>query len=183
MWVLLGGFVLLTAMALGSAPLYAFYCRATGYAGTPHIASAFTGVPLDRTVKVTLNGDVASGLPWRFAPVEREVAVRLGQPVTVHFRATNLSDKPTVARAVSSITSDEIAVFVNEMQCFCFSEQMLLPGETKDFAVTFFVDSKLAEIHGLDGLTRISLSYSLFAARTETARAMLARFDGNGVGR
>jgi len=183
MWALLGGFVVLTALALGSAPIYDIYCRITGFGGTPHIAAAATGAPLDRTLKVSLNADVASGLRWRFAPVEPEVTVRLGQPVTVHFRATSLADRPTVARAVTSVTSDEIATFVDETACFCFAEQMLQPGESKDFAVTFFVDPKLAEVRGLDDLTRISLSYSLFAARTETARAMLAGFGGKGAGK
>ncbi len=177
MLALVGGFVGVTALAFASAPLYEIYCRITGFGGTPHIVAAADTPIVDRLLTVSLNADVAPGLPWRFAPVERDVKARLGEPVTVHYRATNFSDKPTVARAVTSLTSDEIAVYVDEVQCFCFTEQMLKPGETKEFAVTFFIDPKLATVPGLDDLNGISLSYSLFAAKTEHAKNMLASFD------
>jgi cytochrome c oxidase assembly protein subunit 11 len=182
MLALVAGFAALTALALGSAPLYEIYCRITGFGGTPHLADAARVPALDRVLTISLNGDVAPGLPWRFAPVEPAVKARLGEPVTVLYRATNISDKPTVARAVTSVTSDEIAVYVDEIKCFCFSEQMLKPGESKEFAVTFFIDPGLAKVPGLDDLKGISLSYSLFAATTENAKNLLAHYAANDTG-
>lgn len=183
MWALVGGFVGLTALALVSAPLYQLYCDVTGYAGTPvSVAAAATPV-LDRHVTVSFNADTAPELPWRFAARQSKVEVRLGERTTVHFTVTNNGSRALVGKAVPSVPSDTVSAYVDQLQCFCSTEQVLQPGQTADLAVTFLIDPKLAEDPGLRGLKEIALSYMFFAATSDHARSLLAQAQTAGATR
>jgi cytochrome c oxidase assembly protein subunit 11 len=185
MWALLGGFAGLTVLALGSAPLYQLYCEVTGYAGTP-VAVAAAATPasvLDRRITVAFNADTAPDLPWRFAASQPKVTVRLGEKTTAHFTVTNNGSRPLVGKAVSSVPSDTVSAYVDQVQCFCSTEQVLQPGQTADLAVTFYIDPKLADDPGLRGLKEIALSYMFFAATSDHARSLLAQAQTAGAKR
>lgn len=184
MWALVGGFVGLTALALVSAPLYQLYCDVTGYAGTPVSVAAAAAAPMvDRQVTLSLNADTAPELPWRFAAVQPKLTLRLGEQVTVHFTVTNKGSRPLVGKAVSSVPSDTVSAYVDQLQCFCSTEQLLQPGQTADLAVTLMIDPKLADDPGLRGLKEIALSYMFFAATSDHARSLLAQAQTAGANR
>lgn len=183
MWALVGGFVGLTALALVSAPLYQLYCNVTGYAGTPVSVAAAAAPVVDRQVTVSFNADTAPELPWRFAAVQPKLTVRLGERATVHFTVTNRGSRPLVGKAVSSVPSDTVSAYVDQLQCFCSTEQLLQPGQTADLAVTFMIDPALAQDPGLRGLKEIALSYMFFAATSDHARSLLAQAQTAGAKR
>ncbi len=147
-----------------SVTLYQLFCQATGYGGTTRVAAAAPAALRDRVVTVRFNADVASGLAWRFGPVEREMRVRLGEQAVAVYRAINLSDRPVVGQASFNVTPDKTGRYFNKIQCFCFTEQRLAPGQSADMPVLFFLDPALADDRNLDDVTAITLSYTFFAA-------------------
>jgi cytochrome c oxidase assembly protein subunit 11 len=165
------------ALAYAAVPLYQAFCRATGFAGTPLIASSDAQgegrAVIARTVEVRFDSNVDSNLPWRFEPVEREVKVRLGEEKLVYFRATNLSQRPIVGTAVYNITPESTAKWFDKVQCFCFTEQLLKPGQSVDMPVVFFVDSDMDKDRRYDNVRTITLSYTFYEAKTERAKTLL----------
>lgn len=160
-------------LAFASVPLYDLFCRVTGFGGTPVVAAAGDRPVLDRTVKVQFIANLASDLPWRFEPLQGEVTVRLGEERIVWYRATNVSQRPIVGTASYNVTPESAGGWFNKIQCFCFVEQLLMPGQSIDMPVAFFVDPELAKERSADGLRHIVLSYTFFEARTDRARAIL----------
>jgi len=161
------------ALAYAASPLYEMFCKATGFAGTPIVAQEGAqgeGRPvLSRTVTVRFDSNVDPNLSWRFQPVEREVKVRLGEEKLVYFRATNVSQRPIVGTATYNVTPEPAGPWFNKLQCFCFTEQRLKPGEKRDMTVVFFVDPELAKDWEQDGLDTITLSYTMYPARQPEA--------------
>ena len=173
--------VLVTAGMLGMAyaavPLYQAFCKATGFAGTPLVAQE--GVQgadrpvIKRTVTVRFDTNVDPGLAWRFEPVQREVKVHLGEEKLVFFRATNLSQRPIVGSANYNVTPERTAGWFDKIQCFCFTEQLLLPGQSVDMPVVFFVDADMDKDRRYDDIKTITLSYTFHEAKTERAKTLL----------
>jgi cytochrome c oxidase assembly protein subunit 11 len=172
--VLVGALGML-GLAYAGVPLYEMFCKATGYGGTTQVATTGPGRVLARTVTVRFDTSRDGNLPWKFEPVQREVKVRLGEEKLVFFRATNLSQRPIVGTATYNVTPDIAGPWFNKIQCFCFTEQLLRPGETVDMPVTFFVDPDMAKDHKYDRVTTITLSYTFFEAKTDRARALLEK--------
>lgn len=154
------GMVGLTAAAV---PLYRMFCQVTGYGGTTQRAEAAPQQQLDQTVEVRFNADVARGLPWSFAPVERAVEVRLGEQHLAFFRAHNAADRPIVGRAVFNVTPYKAGPYFSKIACFCFDEQTLEAGETVDMPVSFYVDPAILEDPDARDVHSITLSYTFFA--------------------
>jgi cytochrome c oxidase assembly protein subunit 11 len=121
---------------------------------------------LDRTVTVRFDANVAPGLAWRFEPVATTLRVRLGEPHVATYRVRNLSTVPTTGTASYNVTPLNAGIYFHKIQCFCFTEQTLQPGETQEFTVSFFVDPELADDRGMATLDTITLSYTFFATRT-----------------
>ena len=162
-----GGAALVLAMiglTYAAVPFYAAFCRATGYEGTPQIASSDSGSQGRRSLRVAFDANVAPGLAWSFEPETDAVVVRTGRTVTVFFRARNLSDKPTAANAVFNVTPEVSGAWFDKIQCFCFSEQHLGPHESAEWPVVFFLDPKLETDDSMAKVDSITLSYTLFAA-------------------
>jgi cytochrome c oxidase assembly protein subunit 11 len=180
--------VLVTAGMLGMAyaavPLYQAFCRATGFAGTPLVAQSDDRPVISRTVKVRFDTNVDPGLAWRFEPEQRQVTVHLGEEKLVYFRATNLSQRPIVGAANYNVTPERTAGWFNKIQCFCFTEQLLKPGQSVDMPVIFFVDSDMAKDRAYDDINTITLSYTFHEAKTPHARELLrgASADESGKG-
>jgi cytochrome c oxidase assembly protein subunit 11 len=126
-----------------------------------------------RTVKVRFDTNVDPGLAWRFEPEQRQVTVHLGEEKLVYFRATNLSQRPIVGAANYNVTPERTAGWFNKIQCFCFTEQLLKPGQSVDMPVIFFVDSDMAKDRAYDDINTITLSYTFHEAKTPRAKELL----------
>ncbi len=152
------GMVGLTAAAV---PLYELFCRATGYGGTTSVAERAPDEVVDRTMTVRFDANVAPDLPWRFAAPE-PVEVRLGETAVVAYTAANLGDEPVLGTATYNVTPFKAGAYFSKIECFCFTEQLLMPGERKEFPVSLFVDPAIAEDPNAREVTTITLSYTFF---------------------
>ena len=166
------GCIGLVAVMVGAAyaavPLYSLFCKLTGFAGTPLIASENGSVVGSKQFMVQFDSNVAPGLAWRFAPEQPKLEVRVGETMTVFFRITNLNDRETTGMATYNVQPELIAPYFNKLQCFCFNEMVLKPHESVDVPVVFFIDPEAAKNRDLDKIAAISLSYTFFASkRTE----------------
>jgi cytochrome c oxidase assembly protein subunit 11 len=161
-FVVAGAALGMLGLAFASAPLYDLFCRATGLGGTTQRASAGADRVLDRVVTVRFNSDVAPDLPWSFQPIERQVELKAGETGLAYYQATNLSDRPLVGTATYNVTPDRAGRYFVKIECFCFTEQRLLPGESALLPVTFFVDPAIADARSMDEISTITLSYTFF---------------------
>lgn len=153
----------MVGLSFASAPLYRMFCQVTGFGGTTQVSEAApeSGIS-DRVIEVRFNADVDPNLPWSFQPVQRAVKVRVGEPGLAYYRAKNLSDQAIVGAATYNVTPFKAGYYFDKMQCFCFNEQRLEPGESMDMAVSFFVDPSILEDRNLDEVKTITLSYTFF---------------------
>jgi cytochrome c oxidase assembly protein subunit 11 len=154
--------VAMVGAAYAAVPLYRLFCQVTGFDGTPRIAAAPSSRVLDRTVTVRFDANVAPGLPWRFEPVQTTQGVRIGENTLAFYRATNLSDRPVRGTATFNVLPEQAAVFFNKLQCFCFTEQLLNPGETVEMPVSFFIDPQIAADKDARTVNDITLSYTFY---------------------
>jgi cytochrome c oxidase assembly protein subunit 11 len=151
--------------AYAAVPLYNWFCRTTGFAGTPQVASAAPGNVLDRQITVRFDANVTGGLPWQFEPEQGSIVVRVGDVVTVNYVVTNLSARETVGQASYNVWPPTVGAYFTKINCFCFTEQRLKPGEKREMQVVFFVDPALAKDAEQDGLNGITLSYTMYPVR------------------
>jgi cytochrome c oxidase assembly protein subunit 11 len=151
--------------AYASVPFYNWFCRATGFAGTPQIASVAPSHVLERKIKVRFDANVSGGLPWRFEPEQNEIELRIGEVVTVAYKVVNESARETVGLASYNVSPPTVGGYFTKINCFCFSEQRLKAGEVRDMTVVFFVDPALAKDAEQDGLNTITLSYTMYPVR------------------
>ena len=171
------------ALSYAAVPLYEAFCKATGFAGTPLVAKEGERPVINRTVEVRFDSNTDANLPWRFQPVERSVKVHLGEEKLVFFRATNVSQRPIVGTATYNVTPEWTAGWFNKIQCFCFNEQLLQPGQSVDMPVLFFVDADMNKDRRYDDVRTITLSYTFYEAKTERAKTLLGGTPANGTGK
>jgi cytochrome c oxidase assembly protein subunit 11 len=148
--------------AYASVPLYRLFCQVTGFDGTPRIANAPSTQVLDKTVDIRFDANVAPGLAWRFEPARTTVKVRIGENTLAFYRATNLSDRPLRGTATYNVLPEQAAPFFNKLECFCFKEQLLQPGETLEMPVSFFIDPQIVGDKDAHGVRHITLSYTFY---------------------
>jgi cytochrome c oxidase assembly protein subunit 11 len=151
--------------AYAAVPLYNWFCRTTGFGGTPQLATAAPAEVLGRKLKVRFDANVAGGLPWRFEPEQHSVDVKIGQVVTVSYRVVNESARETVGIASYNVSPPTAGAYFSKINCFCFTDQRLKPGEKRDMAVVFFIAPELVKDSEQDGLDTITLSYTMYPAR------------------
>jgi cytochrome c oxidase assembly protein subunit 11 len=171
------------ALAYAASPLYDMFCRATGFGGTPQVAQEGERPILSRTVNVRFDSNVDANLPWRFTPLEREVKVKLGEERLVHYRVTNVSQRPIVGTSTYNVTPETAGAWFNKLQCFCFTEQLLLPGQSMDMPVVFFVDPEMDKDRRYDNIRTVTLSYTFFEAKTERAKTLLGSVPADATGK
>jgi cytochrome c oxidase assembly protein subunit 11 len=152
----------MAGLSFAAVPLYRLYCQVTGYQGTTQRAEKASDVVLERVVKVHFDANTAADLPWKFEPVQSSVNVKVGENTLAFFRATNLSDKTTVGTAIFNVTPDAVGPHFQKVQCFCFTEQKLEPGQSVDMPVSFFVDPAFATDEETKQLSELTLSYSFY---------------------
>lgn len=152
-------------LAYASVPLYDLFCKVTGFGGTPIARTDNSSEIVDRTIAVRLDANVAPGLKWRFSPEAPEVKVKLGETTTVYYKVTNTGDKPTTGIATYNVQPDLAGTYFSKLECFCFTEQTLQPGETLESAVVFYVDPRLVQDADVKDISSITLSYTYFPAK------------------
>jgi cytochrome c oxidase assembly protein subunit 11 len=156
----------MVGLSYASVPLYRLFCQVTGYAGTTQRAEAAPKQASNRMFAVRFDSNVSSNLPWSFKPEQLEVKVRAGEQHLAFYRARNRSDRPLTGTAIFNVTPGEAGQYFNKIECFCFTEQTLNPGESAEFPVSFFVDPAIDRDPDLNTLTTITLSYSFYPANT-----------------
>ncbi|MEI8145742.1 MAG: cytochrome c oxidase assembly protein [Alphaproteobacteria bacterium] len=152
--------------AFAAVPLYDMFCRITGFGGTTMVATKPADRVIDHQVDVRFDANVAAGLPWRFEADTTSITVKAGETHTMTYKVTNTSDRVTSAIASYNVAPLSTGRFFNKLQCFCFTEQTLQPGETREFGVVFFVDPAIADDFEGRGVGSITLSYTFFRQNT-----------------
>ncbi len=177
---LCGCFVaMMVGVSFAAVPLYSWFCRTTGFGGTTQVAKALPTHESKRTIRVRFDSNVAAGLPWLFEPERNTIDVRLGQVVTIYYKVTNQSARVTVGQAGYNVSPPTVGIYFEKINCFCFTQQTLQPGETRDMAVVFYVDPKLGKDSEQDELHTITLSYTFYAVRSPLPRAAGADTGGS----
>ena len=156
---------LMVGAAYASVPLYNWFCRATGFAGTTQVSSRAPDYTLGRSLKIRFDSNVTPGLPWRFEPERNEITVHVGEVVTAYYKVTNEAARETLAQASYNVTPLDVGGYFNKINCFCFTEQRMKPGETREMAVVFYVDPLIAQDADQNDLNTITLSYTFYALR------------------
>jgi cytochrome c oxidase assembly protein subunit 11 len=161
-----GAFVgMMVGASYAAVPLYDWFCRTTGFGGTTQVAEAAPGHILDRTITIRFDGNVMPGLPWKFLPERTEMKVRIGEVATALYKVTNTAARETYAQAGYNVTPPTAGIYFQKINCFCFTEQTMKAGETREMAVVFYVDPKIVQDAEQDGLNTITLSYTFFPQR------------------
>jgi cytochrome c oxidase assembly protein subunit 11 len=168
--------------AYASVPLYKLFCQATGYGGTTQRVEQYSSKVLDRTITVRFDTNVSGGLAWDFAPVKRDVTMKIGETVEARFRVTNLFDAPATGRATFNVSPELAGAYFNKVECFCFTETTLKAGETLDMPVVFYVDPAIVDAPELKDTRTITLSYTFFPAEAEKPVAAAAAPAATGAG-
>ncbi len=163
----LGGVVLgMVGLAFASVPLYQLFCQVTGFGGTTQVATDNPKGVIAREMKVRFDVNIDSNLPWT-VKAAAPITDRIGAVDTVNYIATNNSDKPMTGMAVFNVTPEKAGVYFNKIECFCFSEQTLQPGETVEMPIVFFVDPERDDNFELNTVREITLSYTFYASDNE----------------
>ena len=163
-----GGMV---GMAYAAVPLYALFCQMTGYGGTTQRVEQYSDTVLDQTITIRFDANVSGGLPWRFEPAARDMTLQIGETAQAHYSATNVFARPTAGRASFNVTPERAGAFFNKVECFCFTDTTLKPGETLDMPVVFYVDPDIVDVPELRNLKTITLSYTFFPIEAAVAAA------------
>jgi cytochrome c oxidase assembly protein subunit 11 len=153
--------------AYAAVPLYNWFCRSTGFGGTTQVSTAAPSQVLGRTITVRFDANVAPGLPWRFVPEKNSIDVHIGEVLMVNFVVTNLAARDTVGQASYNVTPPTTGAYFQKINCFCFTEQSMKAGETREMPVVFYIDPALAQDAEQNGLNTITLSYTYFSVRPE----------------
>jgi cytochrome c oxidase assembly protein subunit 11 len=167
--------VLMVGAAYAAVPFYNWFCRATGFNGTTQVAtSAPSGAPLERKVAIRFDSNVAGGLPWKFEPEQTEIEVRIGEVTTIFYKVTNQSARTTSGQAAYNVAPLTVGSYFEKINCFCFTEQTMAPGETRQMPVVFYVDPSIVKDSENDSVNTITLSYTFFPVREPTVKPLAA---------
>ena len=152
--------ILMGALSWASVPFYDWFCRVTGFGGVTNVASAGADRVLDQTITVRFESSTARDMPWDFKPVQREMEVRIGETVLAFYEATNPTDQAVAGTASYNVAPYEAGAFFDKIDCFCFEQQILQPGETVSMPVSFFVDPDIVDDREGQYIHTITLGYT-----------------------
>lgn len=173
------GAVALAMLGLGfaSVPLYRMFCQITGFGGTTQRASAAEANAVQvsgKTISVRFDGNVESGLPWRFAPDQVTEEMRIGERKIAFYTAENTSDHPITGVASFNVEPEYAALYFKKVQCFCFNQQTLQPGQKLRMPVLYFVDPAILNDPDAAAVKQITLSYTFHASADQSAAGKVA---------
>src|SRR5438874_12048584 len=171
--------VLMVGASYAALPFYNWFCRVTGFNGTTQVAtSAPSSGPLARRIAVRFDANVGAGLPWKFQPEQTEIEIPIGQVTTVFYTVSFQSARTTAGQAAYNVAPLTVGAYFQKINCFCFTEQTMAPGEKREMPVVFYVDPALAADADNDGLNTITLSYTFYPVREPAARPVAASEAG-----
>lgn len=173
-------FVTMVGAAYAAVPLYDLFCRVTGYGGTTQVAEAASETVIDRMITIRFDANVNKALDWTFKPAQKAVSLRMGESAQVSYLALNDGPLPSTGTSVFNVTPNEAGIYFNKLDCFCFTEQEIQPGETIDMPVVFFVDPEMNQDPNLAHVKEITLSYTFFPVETPV-KPVAARVDAQAV--
>jgi cytochrome c oxidase assembly protein subunit 11 len=160
------------AASYASVPLYQLFCQVTGYGGTTQIATKAADQVLARTIKVRFDANLSPDVPWSFTPEKPVVELGLGENGLAFYKVKNNSDRPVTAVATYNVTPHKVGPYFQKLECFCFQDRTLQPGEEMELPVIFYVDPALATDKNVKEVTEVTLSYTFFrAGSAELAQA------------
>jgi len=148
--------------AYASVPLYSLFCKVTGFGGTPLVSERAPDHVLGRMLTVRFDSNVMPGLPWKFEPEQNEIKAHIGEVVTVHYKVINEAARTISGQASYNVTPPQVGAYFNKINCFCFTEQTMKAGETREMAVVFYVDPSIAKDRDHNDLNTITLSYTFY---------------------
>ncbi|MDX2484925.1 MAG: cytochrome c oxidase assembly protein [Pseudodonghicola sp.] len=154
--------VTMGALAWAAIPAYNWFCRVTGYGGETNVAETGSDTILDRTVKIRFDGSKESGMPWDFKPLQQEIELRIGETGLAFYEAYNPTDRPIAGQASYNVAPYAAGSYFTKIACFCFSEQILQPGERVEMPVTFYVDPEIVDDPEAQFVHTITLSYTFY---------------------
>lgn len=157
-----GVVLLMGGLAWASVPFYDWFCRVTGFGGVTGVSEVAPDDVLDQTITIRFDGSLNNHMAWEFKPVVREMEVRIGETGLAFYEAYNPSDRPIAGSASYNVTPYQAGGFFNKIQCFCFEEQVLAPGERVQMPVTFYVDPEIVEDRDGKHIHTITLSYTFY---------------------
>lgn len=159
--------VAMVGLAYASVPLYRLFCQVTGFGGTTQIATASQAQATSTDISVRFDANVSSDLGWTFHPKQNTMTMKIGEPTMAYYTATNVSSDTVTGTAMFNVTPPEVGIFFNKIECFCFTEQTLKPGQTVELPVQFFVDAALLEDADTKSIREITLSYSFYPTKSK----------------
>ena len=162
----------MAAMAWAAIPLYDLFCRVTGYAGTTQVVSEASDVILDQTVTIRFDASTGHDMPWIFKPVTTTMDVRIGETNLAFYEAYNPTDRVVAGTASFNVTPLNIGGYFAKIDCFCFTEQVLQPGERVTMPVTFYIDPEMVEDEETADAHTITLSYTFFETELDNSAAL-----------
>jgi cytochrome c oxidase assembly protein subunit 11 len=152
----------MVGLAFASVPLYRLFCQVTGIDGTTQRASEAPGPIAGKEVAVRFDANIAPALPWRFSPERGREIVTIGEREMAFYTAKNLSARPVKGTATFNVTPVQAGKYFSKIQCFCFNEQILKPGEEVRMPVVYFVDPRILEDSDTKSISEITLSYTFY---------------------
>ena len=160
----------MVGLSYAAVPLYDLFCRVTGFAGTTQVAEEKSTAISQRAIKIRFDA-MAADIEWAFQPVQRQIRLQIGENAVAFYRATNQSDRPLTGTATFNVTPLKAGAYFNKVECFCFTEQTLAPGESVDMPVAFFVDPEIETDPNLNDVKTITLSYTFYPVAKPTRTA------------
>lgn len=173
---IMGVVVLMVGLSFASVPLYDMFCRVTGFGGTTMVSDKLPDEIKERTVKIHFDTNTSRNMNWDFKPEKYEETVKLGQQGLIAFVAKNNSRVPTAGTALYNVTPAKVGKYFQKIQCFCFAEQILSPGQEMQMPVLFYVDPKLDDDPTMEDVKTITLSYTFFPAESQELDNALEAF-------
>jgi len=154
--------LLMGGLAWASVPFYDWFCRVTGFSGITGVADGASDVVLDETIKIRFDASLDRDMPWQFTPVERTMTLKIGETGLAFYEAYNPTDRPVAGSASYNVAPYQAGGFFSKIDCFCFEEQVLQPGERVQMPVTFFVDPEIVDDREGQYIHTITLSYTFY---------------------
>jgi cytochrome c oxidase assembly protein subunit 11 len=148
--------------SFAAIPLYKIFCQVTGFAGTTQVAHGAPKHELGRELTIRFDSNVAPGLPWKFEPEQNTIKLHIGEVATVRYKVVNEAARAITAQASYNVTPTTVGAYFDKINCFCFTQQTMQPGETREMTVVFYVDPKIVKDRDQDPLNTITLSYTFY---------------------
>ncbi|EAQ25310.1 cytochrome c oxidase assembly protein [Roseovarius sp. 217] len=174
-----GVVVLMGGLAWASVPFYDWFCRVTGFGGATGVSEVASDDVLEQTVKIRFDASKERGMPWEFKPMERQMELRIGETGLAFYEAYNPTDRVVAGSASYNVTPYEAGGFFTKIDCFCFEQQVLQPGERVQMPVTFYVDPEIVSDREGQYVHTITLSYTFHEIDLPEEQAALEQGTNN----